>query len=168
MKRFMILLLCLLPCLWPLDVYADSQSTELYYSVPATVIYQEYDGTSVTQKVEVGTILKAPEPKGKPGCVFEGWKNEKTGLLWDFTQPVEEHLTLTASYSEFQEAADGSVSSDTSASGNGTGSTAGRATAVTSTKTGDTAHTEVYIILGLLAVAGIWTVIKRNESKKVK
>lgn len=93
----------------PVTAFADSQSTTVRYSVPATVIYQDYDGTSTTQKVDVGTILKAPTAKGKPGCLFEGWKDEKTGLLWDFKVPVTEHMTLTASYSEFKEDAEGDV-----------------------------------------------------------
>lgn len=99
----------LLSCITPVTALADSQSTTVRYSVPATVIYKDYDGTSTTQKVEVGTILKAPKAKGKPGCLFEGWKDEQTGLLWDFTTPVTEHMIFTASYSEFKENADGDV-----------------------------------------------------------
>ena len=108
-QTFFISLLLLLVCITPVTALADSQSTIVRYSVPATVIYRDYDGTSTTQKVDVGAILKAPEPKGKPGCLFEGWRNEATGLLWDFASPVTEHMVLTASYSEFQEDADGSI-----------------------------------------------------------
>lgn len=96
-----ISILFLLSCMAPVAALADSQSTTIRYCVPATVIYMDYDGTSTTQKVDVGTKLKAPVPKGKPGCTFSGWKNKKTGLLWDFSQPVTEHLTLTADYREY-------------------------------------------------------------------
>lgn len=102
-------LLLVLFCAVPVTVWADSQSTIVRYNVQAVVVYQDYDGTSATQHVDVGTLLHAPAPKGKPGCRFEGWRDEKTGLLWDFAQPVTEHLTLTASYSEFKEDADGDV-----------------------------------------------------------
>lgn len=98
---FIISILFLLSYITPETALADSQSTTIRYCVPATVIYMDYDGTSTTQKVDVGTKLKAPVPKGKPGCTFSGWKNEKTGLLWDFSQPVTEHLTLTADYREY-------------------------------------------------------------------
>lgn len=93
--------LLLLSCMTPIIVLADSQSTTVHYSVPATVIYMDYDGTSTTQKVDVGTLLKAPAAKGKVGYTFNGWKNEKTGQLWDFSQPVMEHLTLIADYSKY-------------------------------------------------------------------
>lgn len=106
---FLTAILLLLSCMTPLTARADSQSTTVRYSVPATITYRDYDGTSTTQKVEVGTILKEPKAKGKPGCTFEGWKNAKTGLLWDFATPVTEHMTFTASYSEFQEDAEGRV-----------------------------------------------------------
>ena len=106
---FLVSLLLLLFCMTPVTVLADSQSITARYSVPAIVIYKDYDGTSTTQKVDVGTILKAPTAKGKPGCLFEGWKDEKTGLLWDFTTPVTEHMTFIASYSELKETVDGNV-----------------------------------------------------------
>lgn len=108
-QAFFITILLLLVSITPVTTLADTQSTIVRYSVPATIVYQDYDGTSTTQKVDVGTLLKAPEPKGKPGCLFEGWKNEATGIFWDFTTPVTEHMTLLASYSEFQEDADGTV-----------------------------------------------------------
>ena len=106
---FLVSILLLLSCVIPITALADSQSTTVTYSVAATVIYRDYDGTSTTQKVDVGTILKEPKAKGKPGCLFEGWRNEKTGLLWNFAEPVTEHMILTAGYSEFKENADGSV-----------------------------------------------------------
>lgn len=108
-QAFFISLLVLLVSITPVTALADSRSTTVQYSVPATVTYKDYDGTSTTQKVEVGTILKAPKEKGKPGCLFEGWKNEATGQLWNFANHVTEHMTLTASYSEFQEDAEGNV-----------------------------------------------------------
>ena len=109
-KIFFVSILLLFSCMAPVTALADSQSTTVRYSVPATVTYTDFDGTSTTQKVEAGTILKAPNAKGKPGCIFEGWINEQTGLLWDFSTPVTEHMMLTASYSEFQEDADGNIS----------------------------------------------------------
>ena len=101
MKKIIVCIissLFLLSCMAPVTALADSQSTTVRYSVPATVIYRDDDGTSTTQKVDVGTKLIEPAPKGKPGYTFSGWKNEKTGQFWDFTQPVTEHLTLTAVY----------------------------------------------------------------------
>ncbi len=112
MKKIMLLIfsiLLLLSCITPVTALSDSRYTTVHYSVPATVVYKDYDGTSTTQKVEVGTRLKAPKAKGKPGCIFEGWKDEQTGALWDFTMPVTEHMTLTASYSAFEEDMEGNV-----------------------------------------------------------
>lgn len=96
---FILSILLLFSCVPQVTVLADSQSTMVKYSVLATVIYKDYDGTSTTQKVKVGTILKAPEAKGKPGCRFIGWKDAKTGDFWDFSKPVTEHMTLVACYS---------------------------------------------------------------------
>lgn len=111
MKKILpfVLGVLLLLCAVPMAAWADSQSTTVRYAVQAVVVYRDYDGTSATQRVDVGTVLQAPKPKGRPGCLFEGWRNEKTGRLWDFSQPVTEHMTLTASYSEFQENADGTI-----------------------------------------------------------
>lgn len=108
-QSFFISILLFLSCITPVTALADSQSTTVRYSVPAVVTYLDYDGTSTTQKVDVGSKLKAPAPKGKPGCLFDGWKNKKTGNLWNFSNPVTEHMTLIASYSEFQEDADGDI-----------------------------------------------------------
>lgn len=109
-KLFFASILLLFSCMAPVTARADSQSTTVRYSVPAIVTYTDFDGTSTTQKVNVGTVLKAPKAKGKPGCVFEGWRNEQTGLLWNFATPVTEHMTLTASYSDFTEDTDGDIS----------------------------------------------------------
>ena len=83
MKK-LILLLISIPLLASCTavVYADSKSTTVRCSAPAVVTYKDYDGTSTTQKVEVGTLLKEPKPKGKPGYTFEGWIDEKTGQLF--------------------------------------------------------------------------------------
>lgn len=103
MKKVFLSLLCmllLLSCMTRVTVFADTRASLISYSVPATVTYKDYDGSSTTQKVEVGSLLKAPEAKGKEGCSFYGWKDEKSGLFWDFSKPVTEHLTLVAAYSE--------------------------------------------------------------------
>ena len=81
MKKIVLLICSLFLFLCPIDVYADSQSTTVMYSVPAVVRYVDYDGSSTVQKVDVGTLLKAPSPKGRSGYVFEGWIDSETGML---------------------------------------------------------------------------------------
>lgn len=98
------LLICL--CLYPSVAFAETQSTTLHYSVSATVVYVDYDGTQTTQKVDVGNTLKEPGHKDRIGYTFLGWKDESTGNFWNFENPVENHLTLTACYSENDPAAD--------------------------------------------------------------
>lgn len=99
MKKIVLLICSLFLVLCPIDVYADSQSTTVMYSVPAVVKYVDYDGSSTVQKVDVGTLLKAPSPKGRSGYVFEGWIDSETGMFFDFSKPVTNHLNLRAQYS---------------------------------------------------------------------
>lgn len=112
MKRksvFLAGLLFLLSCMPTVTVMADTQATSVSYSVPATITFTDYDGTSTTQKLEVGKTLKEPASKGKKGSLFLGWRDEATGLLWNFSDPVSDNLNLTASYVEVQEEKDGSL-----------------------------------------------------------
>lgn len=51
----------------------------------------------VAQKVEKGTVMTAPEaPKAPAGMQFDGWYNGET--KFDFTQPVNGDVTLTAKF----------------------------------------------------------------------
>ena len=97
---FLLVLLLVFSCVTPITSSAETetQSTTVRYSVSATVIYRDYDGTQTTQKVAVGTTLKEPGHKGKPGCVFLGWKDSETGEYWNFDNTVERHLILIACY----------------------------------------------------------------------
>lgn len=140
----LISILLLVSC--AVSVYADSKSTTVRYSAPAIVTYKDYDGTSTTQKVDVGTILMEPKPKGKPDCVFLGWIDERTGQLWDFSKPVTEHLTLTASYSKAQNDKNANTAAKTESSPN----------------TGDSARTALYTIAFLVSVAMLIYTIKRK------
>lgn len=82
---------------YPMNIYAESQSTTLSYEVNPTITY--IDGNhSTTQKVEYGSLLKEPNHLNKEGYRFLGWMNKETGLYWDFTQAVESNLTLVACY----------------------------------------------------------------------
>ena len=174
-------ILLLLFCMAPVTALADSQSTTVRYSVPATIIYQDHDGTSTTQKVEVGTLLKAPQPKERPGYAFAGWRDAATGLLWDFTQPVTEHLTLVASYVKLPEDTNG-IGGDHGAGTDGTGGANGtdvngadtsdtQTSGVTKTtfghlKTGDPAHLLAYeIMLGLSAAMFIVLFCKKKKEE---
>ena len=76
-----------------------TQSTTVRYSVPAKVTFIDGDAQAV-QEVPVGTILEAPALADKPGYAFLGWLNEATGELWDFSNPVEDHMTLVAQYDQ--------------------------------------------------------------------
>lgn len=96
----LISILFLLSCMMPVTAFAETQSTTLHYSVSATVVYVDYDGTQTTQKVDVGNTLKEPGHKNRIGYTFLGWKDKSTGNFWNFENPVENHLTLTACYSE--------------------------------------------------------------------
>lgn len=101
MKRFVTILLSMMllfPCIVSIVISADIQSTTVRYSVSATIIYRDYDGTQTTQKVEVGSYLKEPGHKTREGYTFVGWKNSDTGKLWDFSEPVESSLILVATY----------------------------------------------------------------------
>ena len=71
------------------------------YSVPAKVAFIDGDAQTV-QEVPVGTILEAPALADKPGYTFLGWLNEATGELWDFSNPVEDHMTLVAQYEQVE------------------------------------------------------------------
>lgn len=102
----LISILLLLSCMIPVTAFAETQSTTLHYSVSATVVYVDYDGSQTTQKVDVGNTLKEPGHKDRIGYTFLGWKDESTGNFWNFENPVENHLTLTACYSENDSAAD--------------------------------------------------------------
>ena len=75
----------------------NTQSTTVRYSVPAKVTFIDGDAQTV-QEVPVGTSLEAPALADKPGYTFLGWLNEATGELWDFSSPVEDHMTLVAQY----------------------------------------------------------------------
>lgn len=102
----LISILLLLSCMIPVTAVAETQSTTLHYSVSATVVYMDYDGTQATQKVDVGNSLKEPGHKDRVGYTFLGWKDESTGNFWNFENPIENHLTLTACYSENDSSAD--------------------------------------------------------------
>lgn len=106
----LITIMLLLSGITPIMASEDTKSVNLHYSVSAKVTYLEYDGTSTTQKVDVGTILKEPKHKGRTGHTFQGWKNQATGQFWNFNDPVEEHLTLIACYkAETTENKDGTL-----------------------------------------------------------
>ena len=77
--------------------YAESRDAQVRYEVSATVIYVDGE-TETVQKVPVGSILKAPNPKGSTGGTFAGWWNEESGVYWDFSAPVEGSMTLAAQY----------------------------------------------------------------------
>lgn len=124
LKRFFCIslgMMVAISCMMTVPALAESKQTTLYYTVQATVIYRDYDGTQTTQKVEPGSLLKEPQPKGKPNCTFEGWRNEKTGKLWNFSDPVTEHLTLVASYIEETTKASGNSGSSGNSSGGSSG-----------------------------------------------
>ena len=83
------------------DLPAGTQSTTVRYSVPAKVTFIDGDAQTV-QEVPVGTVLEAPALADKPGYTFLGWLNEATGELWDFSNPVEDHMTLVAQYEQVE------------------------------------------------------------------
>ena len=156
MKRIivgMLSILLLLSCITPVTALADSQSTTVRYSVPATVIYRDYDGTSTTQKVEVGTTLKAPKVKGRPGYSFAGWIDAKTGLLWDFTTPVTEHMTFTASYSRIR---DDDKSQESSSA----------VTATDAPRTGDTSFIFGYAVLLVLSATVMVVLVYKKKKEE--
>ena len=95
------------------DLPADTQSTMVRYSVPAKVTFIDGDAQAV-QEVPVGTVLEAPTLADKPGYAFLGWLNEATGELWDFSNPVEDHMTLVAQYERVVPAPDQSGGDDAS------------------------------------------------------
>lgn len=112
MKKIRIILICitiLFPCLFATHIFADSQSTLIRYTVNPTVIYIDHDGTRTTQKVELGSTLKEPSHKGKTGYTFMGWKNLSTGDFWEFSDTVNDNLTLVACYSQNSKKADSKV-----------------------------------------------------------
>ena len=92
---------------------ADTQSTTVRYSVPAKVTFIDGDAQAV-QEVPVGTVFEAPTLSDKPGYAFLGWLNEATGELWDFSNPVEDHMTLVAQYERVVPAPDQSGGDDAS------------------------------------------------------
>lgn len=161
--------LFLLSCMAPVTALADSQSTTVSYSVPATVIYMDYDRTSTTQKVEVGTKLIEPAPKGKPGYTFSGWKNEKTGQLWDFTQPVTEHLTLTAVYRESTNSKKEKIGEIPIEHENDRAktNTTSAAVLIHSPRTGDTTDLLGYGIMLIASVTGLlgWLILRKKKTK---
>lgn len=101
MKKIVCILvsiLLLLPCMTPIISNAESKSVMLSYSVSAKVIYIFPDGTQTTQKVAPGSTLKEPRHQKRSGYTFIGWKNEATGKMWNFDDPVTEDLRLVACY----------------------------------------------------------------------
>lgn len=108
MKKTILILIStlLLLSVIPARIFAETetQSTTLHYSVSATVIYEEYDGTRTIQKVDVGTTLKEPAHKGQEGYSFLGWKDMEAGEFWDFSATVERNLTLVACYENSSQA----------------------------------------------------------------
>ena len=101
MKKLLTMIICamlLFPCITWVLVSADSQSTTVRYSVRATIIYRDYDGTQTTQKVDVGSYLKEPGHKTREGYTFVGWKNSDTEKFWDFSDSVQSSLILIATY----------------------------------------------------------------------
>lgn len=105
----MLSIVFLLSCMISVTVLADSQSTLIRYTVNPTVIYIDHDGTRTTQKVELGSTLKEPSHKGKTGYTFMGWKNLSTGDFWEFSDTVNDNLTLVACYSQNSKKADSKV-----------------------------------------------------------
>lgn len=99
-SQIVISLLLLLSCCIS-NVYADSKSTIVRYSVSAQVVYEDYDGSTTTQKVEVGSYLKEPKPLGKKNASFLGWVDKESNEYFDFSKPVTKHLTLVARYSDY-------------------------------------------------------------------
>lgn len=127
--------------------YAESRDAQVRYEVSATVIHVDGE-TETVQKVPVGSILKAPNPKGSTGGTFAGWWNEESGAYWDFSAPVEESMTLAAQYAYLE--------SDEEAARPGASASAGGQTvkARTLLETGD-ASTQLalpVLLLGVFAV----------------
>ena len=83
------------------ELPVETQSTTVRYSVPAKVTFIDGDAHTV-REVPVGTILEAPALADKSGYTFLGWLNEATGELWDFSNPVEDHMTLVAQYEQVE------------------------------------------------------------------
>ena len=94
----LISMMLLLACIAPAAAFADSKAVEVRYSVSAKVIFVSLDGTRTTQTVDVGNRLKEPAHQDLDGYRFLGWKNAITGKYWDFNDPVDRHMTLTAVY----------------------------------------------------------------------
>lgn len=65
------------------------------------VTFDSQGGSEVEkQKVKHGELIAEPEAPVKPGFVFEGWKDEKQELEWDFDDfAVEGDMTLVAQWS---------------------------------------------------------------------
>ena len=80
-----------------LPAYADTQSTTVYYSVPATVVISD-NGVQTIQKVPVGDTIICPSPSTQPGCTFIGWLNQATGEFWNADDTVMGNMTLIAIY----------------------------------------------------------------------
>lgn len=73
----------------------ETRGTTVRYSVPAVVTF--VDGADeFTQEVEVGACASDPGPRAREGYEFLGWFDASTGLPWDFSAPVADHMTLVA------------------------------------------------------------------------
>lgn len=127
--------------------YAESRDAQVRYEVSATVIYVDGE-TETVQKVPVGRILKAPNPKGSTGGTFAGWWNEESGVYWDFSAPVEGSMTLAAQYA-YPESDEEAAQPEASASASGQA-----VKARTLLKTGD-ASTQLALPVLLLGVFAI-------------
>lgn len=115
MKRKLLILISMmlfLLCIAPAAAFADSKAVDVRYSVSAKIIFVSPDGTQTTQTVEVGERLKEPAHKSMDGYRFLGWKNVAIGEYWDFNDPVEEHMTLTAVYEKIAGGASGNPDGD--------------------------------------------------------
>ena len=84
-----------------MPAYADTQSTTVYYSVPATVVISD-NGVQTIQKVPVGDTIICPPPSTQPGYTFIGWLNQATGEFWNADDTVKDNMTLIAIYEKME------------------------------------------------------------------
>lgn len=95
MKKFLLTMIFL--GIFAVPVLADSQTVTVTYTVPARIEYM-CNGHSLTVSVNCGERLMEPGHDDLEGYRFVGWKNRKTGLFWNFNDPVSEHMQLDAVY----------------------------------------------------------------------
>lgn len=79
----------------PMEFYSLGPSTY-------TVTYNSVGGSAVdSETVDAGTTATEPTAPTKTGFTFDGWYKEAQYITeWDFTDPVNENLTLYAKWTE--------------------------------------------------------------------